>query len=137
MNNYEFKEKYWVVSEVKASLVEVYNNFLNKKDIYIRSLKGVTEKIEAKAEYTASLYGFYCLMLNGFTQHLKDNKDEPKYTEDDYINLALSNDHDDEKLVRMGYLLEKWAWRFGAFRITHQEKVYDDPLDQMQEEDDM
>ena len=69
-NKYQVSEKYWVVSEVKASLVEVYNNFLNKKDIYIRSLKGTVEPIEAKAEYTASLYGFYSLMLNGFTDYL-------------------------------------------------------------------
>lgn len=133
-NKYEISEQYWVISEVKASMIEVYNNFLSKQDVYVRSLKNVTDKTLAKAEYIASLYGFYTLMLNGFPSYLdKVELNTEKFTELDFINLALSDKHEDSKLIKMGYILQKWASTEGPFRITHQERKYHDPVDMLQD----
>ena len=129
---YEISEKYWIISEVKASMIEVYNNFLNKQDVYVRSLKQVVDKTLAKAEYVAALYGFYTLMLNGFPAYLKENS-ELELKEEDYFQLAVSDEHEDKKLVKMGYCLQKWASTEGPFRITHQERKYNDPVDMLKD----
>ena len=135
-SKYEISEKYWVVSEVKASLIEVYNNFLKAQENYIRSLKKILDPTQSKAEYISALYGLYTMFLNGFPEYI-ENKKDINYTEEDYISLALSDEHDDDKLVRMGYILQKWASTEGAFRITHQERSYNDPIDMLLDENEM
>ena len=132
---YQIEEQYWVVSEVKASMIEVYNNFLSKQDVYVRSLKKVTDKTVAKAEYIASLYGFYTLMLNGFPGYLEtvETKGFEDLSEMDFLNLALEEEHKDDKLIKMGYILQKWASTEGPFRITHQERKYNDPVEMLQD----
>jgi len=132
-NKYEVHEQYWVVSEVKASLVEVYNNYLKAQENYVRALKGILDPNQTKAEYVSALYGFYTLLLNGFPTYL-EKLEKPTFTEDDYIKLAISTDHEDEKLIKMGYVLQKWASTQGPFRITHQDKVYNDPVDMLEDE---
>lgn len=135
-NPYELKEKYWIISEVKASMIEVYNNFLNKQDVYVKSLKKLVDPFEAKGEYVAALYGFYTLMLNGFIPYLANTDENKRYglTEDDYRSLALENQFEDNKLVDMGYLLQRWASTLGPFRITHQEKEWIDQVEQLKYE---
>lgn len=133
-SKYDIHEQYWVVSEVKASLIEVYNNYLKAQENYVRSLKKILDPTQTKAEYISALYGFYTLVLNGFPDYLKTSS---SFTEDDYIMLALSDEHQDDKLIRMGYVLQKWASTEGPFRITHQDKVYKDPVQMLIDENEM
>ena len=138
-NKFEISEQYWVVSEVKASLIEVYNNFLKAQDNFVRSLKGIIDPTQAKAEYISALYGFYTLSLNGFPTHLEELKINKKtdFGEDDYFDLSHEDKQDNVKLLKMGYELQKWASTKGAFRITHQEKNYKDPIEMMLDENEM
>lgn len=133
-NNYQYNEKFWIVSEVKASLIEVYNNFLKAQDNYVRSIKGIVDPVENKAQYISALYGLYTMLLNGFLEYLKTQEE---FTEEDYISLAITEEQDQEKILKMGYLLQKWSFTKGPFRITHQEKEYKDVIDQLKEEDEM
>ena len=135
-NKYQVNEKYWVVSEVKASLIEVYNNFLKAQDNYIKSIKGIIDPVENKAHYISALYCLYAMMLNGFLGYLS-REENTEFSEEDYINLAIEDEQDQNKILKMGYILQKWSFTEGPFRITHQEKQYNDIIDQLIEEDEM
>lgn len=141
-NDYEIQEKAWVVSEIKASMVEVFNNFVVKRDQYVKSLQGVVDPQVARAEFVAALYEFYNMMLNGYVQDLSRVKTESvpanPHTEIEYQQLAYKDTNfDEKKLLSMSYELTKWAFTKGYFRITHQEIKFGDVVDQMEYENTM
>lgn len=135
-NKYELKEKAWIISEVKASMIEVFNNFIKKRDMFVRSLKGIADPVSTRAEFISALYEYFNMSLNGFVSELHSK--ESKHTEVEFQQLAYEEvEFSNEKLLSMAYELNKWNFTKGFFRITHQELAFKDPVSQMEYENSM
>lgn len=137
------EEKSWVVSEIKQTLVNIYQIFVQQEGIYNSSLLGFGDKVQAKANYVVSLYGLYKICIAGFEKDFEKEETLKKIVKlddtidiDSFRHLIIKGKHySDEKLILMGLLLNNWLFRYGYFRLLSAETVYANTVAMLEAED--
>jgi hypothetical protein len=125
----DIKEKSWVVSEIKQTLVNIYQVFVREGAQYTNATLGLGDPHVGKINYIASMYALYNICIQGFeadfTKNDIVNEKVGAIKIDDYRYLIVSGmTYSNEKLIFMGLILNKWLFRFGYFRLLSAETVY-------------
>ena len=141
-NPYEFKDEPWIISEVKETIVRVLNVFLEKQAQFIRAKNKTEHYTIARTDYCAALFSYYSVTMKGFLDYLKKNKEFLNkqglyFPENNFIQLQWENQLEDETLLKMGYILNRWNFTLGHFKVQHRVKTYEDPVDQLVEENEV
>lgn len=129
-DGYDIEEKSWVVSEVKATLIKIHSVYVETRAEYMRSLSGFNHKKNSRVNYIVTIDAYYSFLRKGFIPYLKKQEEVYKLiTEKDYDLLYFKEkSFDDQKLLLMGSLLNNYNFEEGFFNITHQNKVFSDPV---------
>lgn len=136
---YKIESKDWVISESKEAIIGYYATFKEKVAQFMLSREGLnTDFRVAKAELITATYAFYGAIRKGFNNHINENK-KLGITVNDFQNLLLldASEHDDTFLLKMVDLLEMYHTCYGMGNLSIEERVYDDIVDQLEEENEI